>query len=194
MSGTVEEIKTRLTVEEVFSHFGVDVPPRGRDPVMIRCPWHEDRTPSLAVYRREGRAWCYGCGKGGDVLDVTALFLQADLKEAISYWAARLGLDRDRLSREEKARLEEETRERQLRRRCREMARRASLEAERGLPRPRVPEDLAVYDNIYALKDRLDEGLPWVEDMSALRFFVQGLASWRSWAFCTLLGDKGWKS
>lgn len=34
----------------------------------IRCPFHEDRTPSLQVYDDGG--WkCFGCGKHGDVID-----------------------------------------------------------------------------------------------------------------------------
>jgi hypothetical protein len=35
-----------------------------------RCPFHEDRNPSLSVNLVDGRFNCFGCGaKGGDVLD-----------------------------------------------------------------------------------------------------------------------------
>ncbi len=36
-----------------------------------RCPLpdHEDRTPSFYVYP-PGRWWCYGCSRGGDVVDL----------------------------------------------------------------------------------------------------------------------------
>jgi CHC2 zinc finger len=36
-----------------------------------RCPLpdHEDRTPSLYLYP-QGRYWCYGCNRGGDVVDL----------------------------------------------------------------------------------------------------------------------------
>ena len=34
----------------------------------IRCPFHQDDTPSLQIYDDGG--WkCFGCGKHGDVLD-----------------------------------------------------------------------------------------------------------------------------
>lgn len=179
-ANTIEEIKRSLSIEEVLSHFGVDVPARGRDPVMVRCPWHEDRVPSLAVYRREGKAWCYACQVGGDVLDVTALFLQDDIGKAIRYWADRLGLEVDRpLSPEERKRLREEERRRKERRICQEIARRGSLLAEQGLPRPRNLEELEVYDHIYTAKDRLDEGLEWVEDRNTLLLFLSGLRAWR---------------
>ena len=39
----------------------------GRDG-KIRCPLHEDRTPSMHVYDEVDRgAWCFGCGQGGDI-------------------------------------------------------------------------------------------------------------------------------
>jgi hypothetical protein len=36
-----------------------------------RCPLpdHEDNTPSFYIYP-PGRWWCYGCGRGGDVVDL----------------------------------------------------------------------------------------------------------------------------
>jgi len=34
-----------------------------------RCPFHDDRTPSLFVYPHERRYHCYGCGARGDVID-----------------------------------------------------------------------------------------------------------------------------
>jgi len=40
----------------------------------VRCPFHEDHTPSLHVYREPSRGWyCYGCGRGGSIYDFAAL-------------------------------------------------------------------------------------------------------------------------
>lgn len=34
------------------------------------CPFHGEKTPSMKVYRKENRWWCYGaCNAGGDVID-----------------------------------------------------------------------------------------------------------------------------
>jgi hypothetical protein len=39
----------------------------------VACPFHDDRTPSLHVYRDPSRGWhCYGCGRGGSVYDFAA--------------------------------------------------------------------------------------------------------------------------
>ena len=40
----------------------------------LRCLFHDDRTPSLHVYREPGRGWyCFGCGRGGSIYDLAAL-------------------------------------------------------------------------------------------------------------------------
>lgn len=40
----------------------------------LRCPFHDDRTPSLHVYGDAARGWyCFGCGRGGSIYDLAAL-------------------------------------------------------------------------------------------------------------------------
>lgn len=47
----------------------------GRDG-KVRCPFHEDRRPSLHVYEDPQRGWyCFGCGRGGSIYDFAALLL-----------------------------------------------------------------------------------------------------------------------
>ena len=42
----------------------------------VRCPFHEDRTPSLHVYEDPRRGWyCFGCGRGGSIYDFAGLLL-----------------------------------------------------------------------------------------------------------------------
>jgi len=48
---------------------GVPVPPSRK----IRCPFHDDRRPSLHVYEDSARGWyCFGCRRGGSVYDLAA--------------------------------------------------------------------------------------------------------------------------
>jgi hypothetical protein len=45
--------------------------PAGRK---VRCPLHDDRTPSLHVYRDPDRGWfCFGCRRGGSIYDLAGL-------------------------------------------------------------------------------------------------------------------------
>jgi hypothetical protein len=46
-----------------------------------RCPFHEDRTPSLHVYEQPGHGWyCFGCGRGGSAVDLAALLWQRETR------------------------------------------------------------------------------------------------------------------
>ena len=47
----------------------------------VRCPFHDDRTPSLHVYEDPERGWyCFGCGRGGSAYDLAALLWQRDTR------------------------------------------------------------------------------------------------------------------
>jgi hypothetical protein len=47
----------------------------------IRCPFHDDQTPSLHVYADPERGWyCYGCGRGGTSYDLAALLWERSTK------------------------------------------------------------------------------------------------------------------
>jgi DNA primase len=40
----------------------------------LRCPFHDDRSPSLHVFERPKRGWsCFGCRRGGSIYDFAAL-------------------------------------------------------------------------------------------------------------------------
>ena len=43
----------------------------------VRCPFHDDQTPSLHVYQDPDRGWyCFGCDRGGSIYDLAALLWQ----------------------------------------------------------------------------------------------------------------------
>lgn len=50
-----------------------------------RCPFHHDTNPSLHIYPEQNRYHCYGCGKGGDVIDFVMSYLKCGFKEAVIY-------------------------------------------------------------------------------------------------------------
>lgn len=47
----------------------------------VRCPFHDDGTPSLHVYPDAQRGWfCFGCGRGGTVYDLAAALWGRELR------------------------------------------------------------------------------------------------------------------
>jgi DNA primase len=54
-----------------------------------RCPFHEERTPSFSVDPVEKLYYCFGCGKGGDVVRFVQETENLDFAEAIEWLADR---------------------------------------------------------------------------------------------------------
>ena len=54
----------------------------GRDR-KLRCPFHDDNTPSLHVFEEPERGWfCFGCGRGGSIYDFAAMLWGRGLRGA----------------------------------------------------------------------------------------------------------------
>ena len=57
-------VKEALPVPKLAWFFGL----RPREDGMVRCPFHDDRTPSLKLYKDHFH--CFGCRAHGDVVDL----------------------------------------------------------------------------------------------------------------------------
>jgi DNA primase len=58
-----------------------------------RCPFHEERTPSFSVNPAEKLFYCFGCGKGGDLIDFVEESEGLDFAEAVEWLAERTGVE-----------------------------------------------------------------------------------------------------
>ncbi len=54
-----------------------------------RCPFHEERTPSFSVNPAKGLYYCFGCGKGGDMIRFVEETQGLDFAGAIEWLAER---------------------------------------------------------------------------------------------------------
>lgn len=66
MSSVFEAVKAAVPMRAAAKRFGLEVNYAG----MVRCPFHEDHTPSMKLY--DDHFYCFGCGRHGDVVDLTA--------------------------------------------------------------------------------------------------------------------------
>src|SRR5919112_517972 len=66
-----EAVRGAVPIEQIARRYTQLESLGGRAWFTGRCPLpdHEDKTPSFYVYP-PGRWWCYGCGRGGDVVDL----------------------------------------------------------------------------------------------------------------------------
>lgn len=67
--------------------------PKGREHVGL-CPFHDDRSPSLAVVTHKGGSFykCFACGAGGNAIDFMMEFHKLSFPDALKHLAERAGI------------------------------------------------------------------------------------------------------
>lgn len=87
-----EIIKQTLSMHDVAGRYGFEPNRAG----FICCPFHQDKTASLKVYDEPGRGWhCFGCNKGGSVVDFVMHLFNLDYKQAIMRMSFDFGFASD---------------------------------------------------------------------------------------------------
>lgn len=64
----IRDIKQKLTIQRVLTHYGLSPDKNG----MLKCPFHEDDTASMKIYRDTNTYNCFGCHKNGDAIEFCA--------------------------------------------------------------------------------------------------------------------------
>ena len=92
----IDAIKSYVDVAPFMLACGVDLQRIGRG-YKGHCPFHEDnKSPSLSVTPGKNLWKCFGCGKGGDIIEFVQLFDRVDFPEAVAKLATYLpGADLD---------------------------------------------------------------------------------------------------
>ena len=79
-----DEVKRNVDIISLFTSFGVKLEQKGKSH-SGKCPFHDDKTPSLSVDRGKGLFNCFGCGESGDVFDLVMKMKGVEFKESLIY-------------------------------------------------------------------------------------------------------------
>jgi len=66
-------VRRATSFEAVLEYYGLEAEKPGQKQLKLRCPFHEDKTPSCSVNPEKGIFNCFGCPAEGNVLDFIAL-------------------------------------------------------------------------------------------------------------------------
>lgn len=88
-----DEIRSRLNIVDVVGEY-LSLKRVGRNYVAL-CPFHAEKTPSFTVSPDKQIFYCFGCGKGGDVIKFVMLMEDITYFETLRLLASRLGIDVD---------------------------------------------------------------------------------------------------
>lgn len=85
-----EEILNKADITDIIAHY-VQLKNRGGR-LFGLCPFHKEKTPSFTVNPDRGFFHCFGCGKGGNVIDFIMSMENLTYSEARRYLAQKLGI------------------------------------------------------------------------------------------------------
>lgn len=105
----IEEVRLRNDIVDVVSAY-VKLERKGRRYFGL-CPFHNEKSPSFSVEPAKQFFYCFGCNKGGSVIQFIMNIEHLDFLEAFKYLAERAGIslpEPDDSGEREKARLRKE--------------------------------------------------------------------------------------
>lgn len=106
-------IKESIPLVHAIEYYGLHPVSKGKYH-WIRCPFHNDKNPSLAIY--EEAYHCFGCGAHGDVIDFVARYFNLEPIEAVYRLAEDFNVPlpkEKRLTKEEKKKIQQRIQQKQ---------------------------------------------------------------------------------
>lgn len=92
----IEELRSRANIVDVIGNY-VSLKKRGANYFGL-CPFHGEKTPSFSVAPGKQIFYCFGCGKGGDVLKFLMEYENISFQEAVQKLASELNVPLPELS------------------------------------------------------------------------------------------------
>lgn len=87
---TIEEVRSRNDIVDVVG--SVVKLKRSGSNYFGLCPFHSEKTGSFSVSRQKQMYYCFGCGKGGNVISFVMEYENYSFQEAVKYLADRAGM------------------------------------------------------------------------------------------------------
>ena len=87
----LDEIVARNPIEDVVGQY-VTLTRRSSN-LFGLCPFHSEKTPSFSVAPEKGIYYCFGCHKGGGVINFIMEIENLSFREAVAFLAKRAGMD-----------------------------------------------------------------------------------------------------
>lgn len=87
----IEQVRAAVDIEQVIGQSITLKSSGGR--LWGRCPFHDEKTPSMSVTPSMGLWHCFGCGAGGDTLSYVMKLQGLSFPEAVMWLGEQYGID-----------------------------------------------------------------------------------------------------
>ena len=91
----IEQIKSQVELRDLFMERGIDVLSNGQGKYKTKCPFHEEKTPSMVIFEDTQHYHCFGCGENGDAITFYSKMNVLSFIETLEYLGERIGITLD---------------------------------------------------------------------------------------------------
>ncbi len=86
----IQQLKAETDIAQVIQQF-IPLKPSGTGRFVGKCPFHDDKKPSMSVNSALGIYKCFACGAGGDVFKFVTEHEKTDFRSAVEWVAQIIG-------------------------------------------------------------------------------------------------------
>src|SRR5881397_3582684 len=87
----VEEVRRKAALVDVAAEY-MQLRKAGSARFKALCPFHQEKTPSFSIDAAKSLFYCFGCGKGGDVITLVSELESLSFAETVERLAAKVGV------------------------------------------------------------------------------------------------------
>ncbi|SUD99120.1 DNA primase [Providencia rettgeri] len=80
----IDALKRTVSLLSLVKSQGYTVKKQGKD-YAVRCPFHEEKTPSMVISPDKNLYHCFGCGEAGSVIDWQMKTAHQSLPDAVAF-------------------------------------------------------------------------------------------------------------
>ena len=89
---TIDEIRPRADIAEIARDF-MELKQAGDSTFKACCPFHHEKTPSFHINAIKQVYHCFGCGVGGNVIDLVKGLVNTDFVGALRWLGRKYNID-----------------------------------------------------------------------------------------------------
>lgn len=80
----IDLVLENVDMYQIADHFAMHINRKG----FTKCPFHNEKTASVKIYKGRRGYYCFGCGAGGDAINFVERYLNLQFEEAVRYIAS----------------------------------------------------------------------------------------------------------
>ena len=88
----IEKLKQQINYSQFYGGYFSEHKPLPNDEWLVRCPFHDDKTPSMTVNIKTGMYNCFGCSASGDFINFHMKMKNLDFKSALNDLCKSIGV------------------------------------------------------------------------------------------------------